>query len=123
MRSLLPCERTGDIKAASELRQEIIKNVGADSIYATQDGAAAAASESIEEGGGVKTFVTDTPLVTKVQGSGTRSDALPIVTEDPNVNTAVEDPIVRKRAETAVLPNSVTYATRPKKKKPTSPAS
>jgi hypothetical protein len=120
MCSLLLHERAGDVKAAAELRQEIIRNVGADSIYATQDGGAAV-PESGEESG-VKTFVSDTTLVTKVKGSGPGSSPLPPVTEDPNVDTAVEDPIVRKRAGTAVLPTSVTYATRPKKKKPTATA-
>jgi hypothetical protein len=120
MCSLLLRERAGDIKAASELRQEIIKNVGADSIYATQDGGAAASESG--EGSEVKTFVTDTTLVTKVKGSGPGSNPLPPVNEDPNVNTAVEDPTVRKRAGTVVLPTSVTHATRPKKKKPTATA-
>lgn len=67
----------------------------------------------------MKTFVTDTPLVTKVKGS---AETLPPVSEDPNANTAVDHTAPRKRAETAVLPNSVTYATRPKKKKPTATA-
>lgn len=117
----------GDVKAASDLRQEIIKNMGSSSIYATQD-AAPPLAESGEEDGGVKTFVTDIPLVTKAKGPA--SQAHSPVNEDPNSSVAVEtivDPTakseqLKKRSGVAVLPNSVTYATRPKKKNPAAAA-